>query len=238
MMRLDRLVGQLNIASRTEAKKIIRKHLVKVDGIVVDNPDAKVDEDNCVITYNGKEYIYQKYRYFMLNKPSGIVSANKDNLHKTVMDLFAECTGLSKEEYFCVGRLDIDTVGLLIITNDGNTAHKTLSPSKHVDKTYYLKAAKEITSEDLEKLSEGIEIEDGVITAPAEFVFEENSTDSGFLTISEGKFHQVKRMFLKISNEVVFLKRVSFGPIRLDDDLKEGQVRELTEEERNRLVNV
>lgn len=228
-MRLDRLICELNIATRSEAKNLIHKGLISVDGQTVKKPEFKIDELNVVISYKGNDYRYSKFNYFMLNKPAGVVSATIDNIDKTVIDLFHERTNHQyKNDYFPVGRLDKDTVGLLIITNDGELTHRLLSPKYHVNKTYYVKTINKINELDISKIENGIDLGD-FITAPAKINL--LTSDSCELTLTEGKFHEVKRIFEALNNKVIYLKRISFGEILLDKNLEEGYLRPLTDSE-------
>lgn len=233
MMRLDKLVGELGIATRSEAKKIIRKGLIIIDGCPYKNPDEKVDEAKVKLQYLGNEYFYKKFHYYMLNKPSGVVSATYDNHDKTVIDIFREKNnGMVVSDLFPLGRLDKDTVGLLVISNDGELAHKLLSPKYHVPKTYYVETLKNITEEDIRILENGVDLGDFVTKEATVKLLSDKSCE---ITISEGKFHQVKRMFIAVNNEVIYLKRVTFGPLTLDERLNEGEFRELEPDEIERL---
>ena len=237
-MRLDALFVKLNLGSRKEAKDAISKGFLTVDGNVIKKSDFKVDEDNAIISYKGREYKYREFYYFAFNKPEGCISATADNKDITVMDVFKErylennsdLSGLPFNDLFPVGRLDKDTHGLLIITNDGDLAHRSLSPKYHVNKTYYLKIAKMLSENDIFTLENGTDIGEGIITEKAEIKYTIDSPLECYLTIHEGKFHQVKRMLTSVGNEVTFLKRISFGDIALGD-LLEGDYRELTNEE-------
>ncbi len=225
-MRLDKLLSHSGYGSRKEVKEIIRKGYVSVNNEYITNDDFKVDELNDEIIVDGSEVLYQKLIYIMLNKPDGVVSATYDPRYQTVIDLVDEFRG---QNPFPVGRLDIDTEGLLLITNDGKLAHELLSPKYHVDKVYYVEysgAFKEKYFKDFEK---GITLEDGYLTLPAKCeMIEEGKC---YLTIHEGKFHQVKRMFKSLGMEVTYLKRVKFGEVSLDEKLPLGEYRFLTAEE-------
>lgn len=226
MMRLDKLLAHLNFGSRKEVKELIRKGYVVVNGETVFDDDFKVDEKNDEINVLDNEIKYEEFVYFMLNKPDGYVSATFDNHQPTVIDLI---DGYERRGIFPVGRLDVDTVGLLIITNDGKLAHKLLAPKSHVDKKYYLKYEGKYNKSFEEKFKAGITIDDGYTCLPA--VFENIGDGEAYITIREGKFHQVKRMMEALGCEVTYLKRVTFGPISLDESLKEGTYRPLTIEE-------
>ena len=224
-MRLDKYLAHVGLGTRKEVKEFIRKSRVTVNGKVVKKDDTKIDENKDIICFDGEELSYKKYVYYMLNKPQGVISATFDQTYKTVLECF-DC--FLPEDVFPVGRLDKDTEGLLLISNDGQLSHKLLSLKYHVDKKYYVKCEKSITDEMLDGLQKPIELkEDSYQPGVAEKI----SDDELYLTIQEGKFHQVKRMVHYVGNEVIFLKRVGFGPLTLDEDLKPGEYRELSDEE-------
>ena len=225
MIRLDKYLCDLNIGSRSEIKEYIRMKLISVNGVIASDPGMKIYEDSAV-TYRGEPLIYKKFRYYMLNKPKGVVSATQDNIDTTVLDLLKD---INTRDMFPVGRLDKDTEGLLIITNDGEMSHRLLSPKNHVEKCYLVHLKHNITSDDIKTLCMGVDIGDDTITLPAKV--EAIATDRIYLTITEGRYHQVKRMLEAVDNKVVFLKRVSFGPLELDPSLSPGEYRELDESE-------
>lgn len=235
-MRLDGLLGKLNIASRSDAKKLIRSGKIMLNKEKVTDPGMQVSE-NDIVMFEGKEYTYQKYVYYMLNKPAGCVSATEDE-GTTVIDIFktacikkyGELPNVRIDELFPVGRLDKDTTGLLIITNDGDMAHRVLSYKYHVEKTYFVRLNKPLDKKMIDNIEGGVEIEEGIVTKPAQ-INPAYEPECCFITICEGKFHQVKRMFKCVGCEVLYLKRVSFGDISLDEDLPEGDVRLLKQEE-------
>ena len=232
MIRLDKFLAQMNMGTRSEVKNAIRKGKVTVNGEICKNADVKVDEEKDIICYENKELHYEKYVYFMLNKPAGVVSATKDNFDKTVLDLLKD---ENVQDVFPVGRLDKDTEGLLLLTNDGDLAHNLLSPKKHVPKTYFVRTKEVVTKDQLEMLERGVDIGEDTLTLPAQ---SEMITDNEiFLTIYEGKFHQVKRMLKAVGNEVVYLKREKMGELSLDKKLKLGEYRRLTIEEIKLLNN-
>lgn len=226
MIRLDKFLAQMNMGTRSEVKNAIRKGKVTVNGEICKNADVKIDEIADVVCFENTQICYEKYVYFMLNKPAGVVSATKDNHDKTVLDLLH---GENLQDVFPVGRLDKDTEGLLLLTNDGELAHKLLSPKKHIPKTYFVRTKETVTSEQLEALERGVDIGEDALTLPAqaEMIAEKEI----FLTIYEGKFHQVKRMLKAVGNEVVYLKRQKMGNLLLDETLKLGEYRKLTTEE-------
>lgn len=237
-MRIDRLLCELNIGSRSEVKVFLKKGLVSVNGVKVLKPETKVDEMSDIISFQGKEYRYRPFVYFMMNKPAGIVSATTDASCKTAVDLLREqcihlyggnLSGIPVKDIFPVGRLDKDTVGLLLLTNDGEMAHNLLSPKKHVPKKYYVETDFSIDKDKALMLEKGVDIGEGELTKEA--VVELLSEKTCTITITEGKFHQVKRMFQAVGLKVIYLKRLSMGSLVLDSALKEGCVRELTETE-------
>ena len=231
-MRLDKFLSEMATESRSELKKMIKKGLVKVNGEIIKDPSVHIDENNDEISLNGKVLEYKKFVYFMLNKPQGVVSAVKDNFHKTVIDLLNDED--KKKGIFPVGRLDIDTEGLLILTNDGEFSHNLLAPNKHVSKKYYAKVEGELVNDAVKRCSDGIDIgteEEPEVCKSAELEIisedKEEKISEVYLTISEGKFHQVKRMIKKLGGEVVYLKRLSMGKYELDDNLKLGEYKSL-----------
>jgi len=225
-MRLDKLLCELNIGTRSEVKTLLKKGLIKVNGQIIKKPEEKVDEFATVISYNGHDFSYEKYRYYMMNKPSGVISATEDGSDRTVLDVFHSFLPDEKcDDLFPVGRLDKDTVGLLILTNDGQLAHDWLSPKKHVDKKYLVKLDKTLTADAISQLEQGVSIGEGDLTMPCHV--EQLADTECFITIQEGKFHQVKRMFFAVGLEVIYLKRISMGPVVLDENLKEGEVRKM-----------
>ena len=230
-MRLDKFLCDCNIGTRSQVKTYIRQGLVTVNGSPAVSTDLKVEEsDN--ITFRGKRLEPRGFVYYMLNKPQGVVSATRDNTAQTVIELLEGCA-LPRNGVFPVGRLDKDTEGLLILTDDGELAHRLLSPKKHVDKTYLVTAEHPLSPEDIVRLEQGVDIGEDHLTLPAKIKLE---TDTKFmLTIHEGKFHQVKRMLQAVDNRVLALKRTAFGGVALDETLKPGEYRELTKQEVEKL---
>jgi 16S rRNA pseudouridine516 synthase len=223
-MRLDKLLANMGYGTRTEVKKLCRERRIAVNGTIVTKSDAKVDEEHDTITLDGMPVLYEKYSYFMLNKPAGYISATEGN-QPTVMDLIPEgIKGL-----FPCGRLDKDTTGLLLITNDGDLAHALLAPKNNVEKEYLVGTEKPVTEADVKRLADGITIDGGVRCKPAECIVENEKTCR--LILREGKFHEVKRMLEALDNRVVTLKRVRMKQLVLDETLAEGDYRPLTEEE-------
>lgn len=228
-MRLDKYLCSCGLGTRSEVKKIIRSKRVMVNNITIESSDHKVDEYSTV-TLDNKIVEYNKYTYIMLNKPAGYLSATKDNNRDTIMELFEE--KYQKIGLFPVGRLDKDTVGLVIMTNDGDFAHNTLSPKKHVYKTYIADIEGTLPDNAKEIFNKGVILKDFTCES-AELIIEETHDNYTRVrvTIHEGKYHQIKRMFLALNCKVVYLKRIGFGKITLDDSLKEGEYRLLNEKE-------
>lgn len=233
--RLDKYLAECGVGTRSEVKKLIRAKLVAVNGSTAAKPEMKIDEQADEVCLRGEKISYVPFEYYLFHKPAGCVSATEDRLHKTVLDYL---TDTARDDLFPVGRLDIDTEGLLLITNDGVLAHELLSPAKHVAKTYYAKVAGEVTKEDVNLFEKGVDIGEAALTKPGRLkILAVRSDDScGFLsevelTITEGKFHQVKRMFQAVGKEVVYLKRTAMGPLSLPENLRQGEYRPLTEEE-------
>lgn len=229
MIRLDKFLADMGEGTRSEIKKAIRCGRVCVDDIPAKKPEMKIDIDSQNVTLDGRQIAYHSFEYYMLHKPAGVVSATRDAKEKTVLDLI---TGDKRKDLFPVGRLDKDTEGLLLITNDGDLAHRLLSPGKHVDKVYYARIDAAVDEEDVKAFAEGIDIGDDEMTLPAVLEIVSKGEESEILlTIQEGRFHQVKRMFKARGKNVVYLKRMSMGRLRLDETLKKGEYRSLTEEE-------
>jgi len=219
----------MNMGTRSEIKEIIRKGRVCINGVPCDKPDEKVDTESDTVSLDGQTVNYEKYIYLMLNKPAGVVSATKDLNDKTVIDLIKE---KSRKDIFPVGRLDKDTEGLLILTNDGRLAHNLLSPKKEVDKVYYAKVMGKVTDKDAEDFLSGISIGEDEVCLPAKLeILTSGDISEVKLTIQEGKFHQVKRMFEAVGKKVIYLKRLSMGGLELDPELKPGDYRRLTKDE-------
>ncbi|CAM3079765.1 pseudouridine synthase [Streptobacillus felis] len=225
-MRLDKFLANSGIGTRKEVKELIKLRKITVNDIIVKSNDMKIDEIKDVIKYENNIINYTKFRYIMLNKPKGYISATEDLKQKTVLDLI---TDFKTYNLFPVGRLDIDTEGLLLLTNDGNLAHNLLSPKKHVEKKYYVELRDIINSSQIGILESGVDIGDDIITKSSKI--SKIDSDKVFITITEGKFHQIKRMFEAVDNKVMYLKRISMGSLILDENLKLGEYRELTVEE-------
>lgn len=235
MERIDKVVSNMGYGSRKEVKQYIKKGLIRVNDSVVRDNKLKVDPYKDLVTFDGEEIIYKEFIYLMMNKPQGLVSSTEDPLTETVIDLLDERYSFYKP--FPVGRLDKDTEGLVLISNDGKMAHELLSPKKRVDKKYYAEVYGLVEESHKDIFRNGIELDDGYKTLPAELeIIESDIVSKVYLTIQEGKYHQVKRMFGALSMRVVFLKRVSIGKLELDENLKLGEYREITEEEKNLLI--
>lgn len=227
-MRLDNFLTKALNITRSEASKVIKSKQIKVNDNIITKKDIYIDEQKDIIQFNNQIITYKEFIYIMLNKPKGYLSATKDGKEKTVIDLID-----IKRDIFPVGRLDKDTEGLLLLTNNGKYAHFLTSPNHHVEKKYYVELEKNIDEKDILLFCNGLEIKDGkdelYITKKAKLDLITNN--SCYVYITEGKFHQIKRMFEKLDNKVTYLKRVQFGEIKLDDKLELGQYRELTDEE-------
>ncbi|MDO4621604.1 MAG: pseudouridine synthase [Eubacteriales bacterium] len=226
-MRLDKYLADMGVGKRSELKKWIRSGKVRVGETMIKDPGFAVQEESEVFL-NGEQIRYRQYVYYLLNKPSGVISATEDPRQSTVLDLLPE---QRRKDLFPVGRLDKDTEGLLLITNDGVLAHQLLSPKRHVDKVYFARLDKPAEEKDIRAFADGIELDD-FTALPAELsIPDPEKPEETLVTIREGKFHQIKRMFLAQGKEVVYLKRLSMGTLQLDEKLEPGEYRELTDEE-------
>ncbi len=242
-MRLDKFLADFGIGTRKQIKEYVKNGRCKVNGNVVQKSDIRIDENADTVSFDDNDLIYSRFHYFMLYKPVGVVSATTDGKNKTVLDLLKH---ENVKNLSPCGRLDIDTAGLLLLTDDGQLIHELLSPKKHVDKVYEAHIAHDLTQKDISRLESGVDIGDkdsegkADMTLPA--LVSTNGHDSKsrpivLLTIHEGRFHQVKRMFEAVGNEVMFLKRLSMGSLKLDESLKPGEYRSLTEKELDDLKN-
>ena len=228
--RLDKfLCDSLNI-TRKEAKEAVKKGKVTINGELVKKPESKLDAEDDQVEFDHQPVTFEQFHYLMRHKPQGVVSATKDNHDKTVLDLIHEDF---KEKLFPVGRLDKDTEGLLLLTDDGMLAHELLSPKKHVDKVYFAKVSGRFTEEEIKRFREGLDIGNGEKAKEAGLKILKAGQEQSevLITITEGKFHQVKRMVKAVGSEVLYLKRLSMGPLKLDEDLKLGTYRRLSEAE-------
>lgn len=228
--RLDKVLANLGYGSRKEIKSLAKTGIIKIDGEIVKDSSHKFDPESSVIEVGEEVVRYRKYIYLMMNKPDGYISSTEDCMHETVLDLLEPEDRVF--EPFPLGRLDKDTEGLLVLSNDGQLAHRILSPKKHVKKGYYAEVEGVVTEEDIEDFAEGVELEDGYITMPAKLkILESGEISKIELEIYEGKYHQVKRMFEAVGKRVVYLKRIYMGGLNLDESLELGEYRELTDEE-------
>ncbi len=229
-MRIDKYLTDMGAGTRTEIKKAVRKGQVTVNGRVVSDPGLPYEGG--IVFFKGTPFLYEPFAYYMLNKPSGVISATEDRRQKTVLDLIDEP---KRRDLFPVGRLDRDTEGLLLVTNDGDLAHRLLSPKKHVDKTYFARVRGLVAAEHRKAFAEGLSVDESFTAMPSEIQLlrtEENENQTELtITIREGKYHQIKRMFASIGMEVLYLKRLRMGPLVLDPSLPPGSYRRLTEEE-------
>lgn len=227
LQRLDKMIASQGKYSRREAQELIKGGKVKVNGITVRDRGAKSDDEKDTVTVNGEQLDFQKFVYIMLNKPKGVVSATNDKNEKTVIDLVPK--EYKRRNLFPAGRLDITTTGFVLITDDGDFAHRILSPKNHIEKTYEARLAEKVTDEQIKRVSEGIELKDGTKCLPAKVtVIEDGDKPLVEIKICEGKYHQIKRMFAAAGNGVIGLKRTQMGGLMLDPNLKEGEIRLLT----------
>ena len=235
-MRLDKCLADCGLGTRSEVKSLLKAKRITVNGKVVTNGKVQVNPETDVILFDGEKIQYEEFVYIMMNKPKGVVSATEDNLHKTVLDLIDPL--YFKKGVFPVGRLDIDTHGLLLLTNDGELAHRLLSPKKHVTKIYQARVEGVMTEEDAAAFEKGIVLSDGTECMPARLDILSTTQDESIVQIhlKEGKFHQVKRMVKACGKTVVDLERLTMGPLKLDESLALGESRPLTEEELESLM--
>lgn len=234
-MRIDKMLANLGYGSRKEVKKLLKDGSVTVNNVKIKDPKQHVNPVTDKVSLNGELLEYKEFIYLMMNKPPGVISATEDNHDETVIDLLEVEDQIFSP--FPVGRLDKDTEGLLLITNDGQLAHRLLSPKKHVPKKYFAVIDQEVTKEDIHAFQKGVVLDDGYLTKPGELHILKSGIRSDIeLTITEGKFHQVKRMFEAVGKRVIYLKRVSMGPLQLDETLELGEYRELTQEELDLLI--
>lgn len=232
MIRLDKVLAHMGFGTRKEVKKLIRDGLVLVNGNTVFNDDLKIDIELDEINILDEKVEYKKYTYILLNKPEGYISATFDYNKPIVLDLISD----NAKGLFPVGRLDIDSIGLLLITNDGMLAHRMLSPKSHVEKTYYIEFSGNEKDNFKDLFNEGIILDDGYKCKPA--IYESLGSNKAYITLIEGKFHQVKRMMESLNCNVLLLKRIKFGPLLLNDDLELGKYRYLSQEEIDELKKI
>ena len=230
LMRLDKYLVEMNKGSRTQIKDAAKKGRIQVNGVPEKKTERKIDPETDEVTFDGQAVSYRAMEYIMLYKPQGVMSATEDKRHRTVIDLLS---GENRSDLFPVGRLDIDTEGLLLLTNDGDLTHRLLAPGKHVDKVYFARIEGKLPETAVEQMAAGLTLTDGTPVMPGklEILKQWEKGAEILLTIQEGKFHQVKRMFEALGCQVVFLKRLSMGSLKLDPELKPGEYRPLTEEE-------
>jgi len=228
-MRLDKLVANSGFGTRTEVKRFVKKGLVVINGVPAKSASMHVDEEKDEVVVNGVLLDYREYVYIMMNKPCDYISATEDRTQSTVLDLIDP--SYYHFDLFPMGRLDKDTEGLLILTNDGKLSHKVLSPKYHVEKIYYVEVEGRLVEEDIKEFEEGLDLGD-FLSMPAQLsILESDEYSKAMVVIKEGKYHQVKRMFEAVGKEVIYLKRVQMGSLELDEELELGEYREMTEEE-------
>jgi len=228
-LRLDKIISATGKKSRREIKQLIKEGRILVDGRPASAPEEKYDPETTEILLDGRDLGYRRHTYVLLHKPAGLLSATEDAQSPTVLSLLPP----DMQKLFPVGRLDKDTEGLLLLTDDGELAHRLLSPKNHVDKIYYARVEGELNEEDCKAFAEGMVLGDGLVCMPAEL--EILSPQEAQVTLREGKFHQVKRMLAARGKKVTYLKRLSMGPLALEDSLPRGAFRLLTKEEEEML---
>ncbi len=229
MERLDKVIASQGKYSRSEVRKMAKSGFITVNGEKVKSANIKVDTEKDIIAVDGEVISYKKHIYIMLNKPQGVVSATDDPVHKTVIDLVPP--SLFRQGLFPAGRLDGDTTGFVLITDDGDFAHRILSPKNHIIKTYHATLDHCLTEEDILNFTAGIELRDGTLCLEAQVKMLSTEPPVAEVKIHEGKYHQVKRMFAALGNRVIMLRRVKMGGLALDESLSEGECREITDEE-------
>ena len=227
-MRLDKFLSITGSCSRSDAKRAIRGKNITVNGTVAKTADMQVDENSDEIIFFGKTVVYRKYSYIMLNKPDGVVSATDDGRDMTVLDLLP--SDVRNDRMFPCGRLDKNTLGLMLITDNGELAHRLLAPKSHVSKSYRFCSESPVSESDAKRFEGGLTLEDGYVTLPARIELDGDGM-GGIITLTEGKYHQIKRMLSALDNKITYLERLTFGPLTLDSSLKRGEWRYLTEDE-------
>ncbi len=227
-MRIDKFLSNMGVATRTESSRAARAGLILVNGKPVKKADVHIDPEKDMITYCGRKIEYRKYTYILMNKPDGVVSATEDGRDRTVIDLLPE--ELQRLSLFPCGRLDKHTLGLVMLTDDGDLAHRLLSPKHHVKKKYRFESKFPLSDEEIEYLEKGATLEDGYVTKPSRIELFEDKR-SGYITLTEGKYHQIKRMLESVNNKITYLERITFGPLALDEKLARGEWRFLTQNE-------
>ena len=229
-MRIDKLLANSGYGSRKEVKQLLKSGSVLCNDMKITDAKKHVDPEKDLITVYGEQVHYKEFIYLLMNKPAGYISATEDDRLKTVLDLLEPEDAIKKP--FPVGRLDRDTEGLLVLTNDGQLAHEVLAPKKHVPKTYYAVIQGNVTDEDIEQFARGVTLDDGYVTKPGQLMILSSGPKSEIeLIITEGKYHQVKRMFEAVGKKVIYLKRIKMGELELDQELETGEDREMTDDE-------
>lgn len=223
-MRIDKFLSNMGVATRSEASRAARAGMILVNGAPVKKADARIDPDADTVVYCGRRVEYRRYTYIMMNKPDGVVSATEDGRERTVIDLLPD--ELRRLGLFPCGRLDKHTLGLMLLTDDGELAHRLLSPKHHVEKKYRFECRSPLSEEDARELEEGATLEDGYVTKPSRIELSEGGL-SGYITLTEGKYHQIKRMLESVDNKITYLERITFGPLTLDPSLDRGEWRYL-----------
>ena len=234
-MRLDKMLSDCQVASRRELKSILKNGEVTVNGEVVKNGAVHISPETDDVYYKGRKVVYEKYIYLLMNKPAGYISATEDKYQKTVLDIIPD--EFKGYNLFPAGRLDIDTEGMLILTNDGDTAHKMLSPKKHVEKEYFARVEGTLADDDITAFENGLDLGDFTSLPSKLCIVSSGDVSEAKITICEGKFHQVKRMFEKVGKTVIYLKRIRMGSLYLDDNLDLGECKKLDNEEITKLLN-
>ena len=227
-MRIDKFLVEMGVSTRSEAARAAKRGEISVDGVTIKKPDLHIDPEKCEVIFRGVKIEYAKYVYIMLNKPDGYVSATEDGREKVVLELLPD--EIRKRNVFPCGRLDKHTLGLMLITDNGELSHRLLAPKSHVKKRYLYTSKFELSDADKDRLEAGTVLDDGYETKPSEIELYSDKK-SGIITLVEGKYHQIKRMFESVGNKITSLERISFGPLTLDEDLARGEWRYLTEEE-------
>ena len=237
LLRLDRMLSSQGIGSRKEIKQLLSHGSITVNGKIVKSTAIKVDTVKDMVRANGKAVVYSEYIYIMMNKPSGVISASNDPKAETVINLLPE--ELTRPGLFPAGRLDRDTEGFMLITDDGNFAHSILSPKRHVDKSYFAVIDGNLSADDIKRFETGLHMGEGITSLPAKLEFVEQLSDGNAsfnVTIHEGKFHQIKRMFYAVGRDVLYLKRTAIGNLMLDETLEPGESRALTADEVDKIA--
>lgn len=234
-IRLDKYIASALTLTRKEAHGVIRRGRVSVNGVKIRDIAFKFDYDKSEVTVDGEKTVFHEFRYFIMNKPAGYITSTEEEREPTVMDLLPE--KLLKMDLFPVGRLDKDTEGLLLLTDNGQLAHRMLSPKHHVDKTYYLESDLPMDEMDVQAFLKGVDIGEKNVTLPARLVIDKDNPQKAHITLCEGKFHQIKRMLNAVGKNVTYLERTAFANLTLPGDLERGEVRELSDDERETLEN-